>query len=163
MHWLSFSQNVVRQLNLSDKNTDQMTASELYTILSNSSYAQKYGIDDWYTPGTLVFAYAEAHQHVETYAGGHVVSDDNDLMVKAYAELVARAKLVNANFSVDLSGIAETAPVKKLGVPDTGEQNQEDKSASVVVLAVAGIAGLAGVLGALVMAKRYAYSPLKRK
>ncbi len=87
-----------------------------------------------------------------------------------YGELVEATKAIDPNFTVDLTGVellepeSPVQPEKPLSsLPNTGVDNGEDNSAKIVEVAVAGLAVLALVVGGVVTAKRFIFSPLKRK
>lgn len=126
--------------------TDAMTAEQLVAVAKALPEYTKFGNkDDGPNAKNLYAAYANARQSMNCYEAEECANGGfADSMAKqSYAELFAVAKLVDDNFHVDLASakIVSESPVKKVGVPDTGDQNQEDKSATVITLAIAGIAG----------------------
>lgn len=82
-------------------------------------------------------------------------------VVNSYVYLVTAATAVDANFKVDLSSLlsASTAP----SAPDTGTNQDGETSATIVTVAIAGIASIAAASGAILVAKGYLFSPLKRR
>lgn len=84
--------------------------------------------------------------------------------VAAYADLVAAAKVFDPMFAVDLSGLAvkEEAPALPK-TPNTGETGRGEGSAEIVKVAIAGVVVAVAGTGAVLTAKRYLFSPLKRR
>lgn len=89
----------------------------------------------------------------------------------AYGRLVLAAKQILPSFAVDLSGVpqlpqqvpAELPKASAPAVPDTGLLGGEDGSADIVTVALLGIAVVVGGVGLILTAKRYLFSPLKRR
>lgn len=84
----------------------------------------------------------------------------------AYADLVAAAKVFDPTFAVDLSSLTTVeepaAPVVPK-TPNTGETGLGESSAEIVKVAIAGVAVAVAGTGAVLTAKRYFFSPLKRR
>lgn len=88
---------------------------------------------------------------------------DSGEATKAYAALISAATLLDADFTVNLSGLTplpRTAAAP--AAPNTGSLGAELPSVAIQV-ALGVIAGLAGISGAIYTAKRYLFSPLKRR
>ncbi len=156
---------------LDSKNGDQLI--ETYQNLP----AVKAGT---YTDFVEAYSRAYSFDNYVKYLGGEeaaraeFVNLDEDA-TKLYGNLVAEAVKIKPDFTVDLSGVkrlnqedasqisAELPQSSAPGAPDTGGLGSENGSANIVTVAFLGIAVTASVGGIIYVAKRYLFSPLKRR
>ncbi len=84
---------------------------------------------------------------------------------ESYARLVATATTLDPNFTVDLSNVTKISgtPQNIPIAPDTGDNDREELSATMVAAAVIGVASIATVAGGIFTAKRFLFSPLKKR
>ncbi len=156
-------------------NVSVMTAEQLVQAAKSLPEYKQFGSkEDEYTAKNLYSAYSSVRGDINCFSSevcnGNLSQEGLDTVKQSCAELIAQAKLIDSNFTVDLSSAKIEASAltpaedkKKARVPDTGNKNQEDKSASVIKMALTAIAGIAMLLGIATVAKRYVFSPLKRK
>lgn len=105
------------------------------------------------------------------FAGGLVLACEanpancnSDEATNAYATLVSEATKLNKDFTVNLSGLTPLPEASAAAptAPNTGSLSEE-LSSTLVQVALGLVAGIAGVSGAVYTAKRYLFSPLKRR
>ncbi len=159
-----------------------MTTSELIGMALDTTEAKTFGwnMGNKFDENNLYSSYS-AYMQLDI-----ILSENNTCDVQVmtdtdreqYANLVAQARLINKNFSVDLTKVQQscltdtqpdpqptptTSADKKPGVPDTGNEQQSDSSAQILTVALGSIGLLATVVALVVLAKRYMLSPLKRR
>lgn len=131
-------------------NIDAKTSTELLAIYESLPIVKNQTYDE------LIHNYSYAYMLSYFISNGETIMDEE--LVETYGKLVAAAKAINPDFTVDLSALMTSAPA----APDTGATDAEQLSATIVKVAVFGIAALAAGVGIVVVAKRYLFSPLKR-
>jgi len=90
------------------------------------------------------------------------VSEYNtDSLTNAYGRLVAVAQSAQPGFAVDLNKATRLSTLPTL--PNTGSLQDGENSASLVALALGGIVSLVTIAGLGLTAKRFLFSPLKRR
>lgn len=152
---------------LKDKTADELVALTA-ALPKYPAYRQlwnEYNGASVYSNERVIAAYSDTEEDRESFARGQTV---------AYGRLVLAARQILPIFAVDLSGVEQlpreevpaelpkaSAPVES--VPDTGVLGNEGESANIVTVALLGVAAVATGAGAIHTAKRYLFSPLKRR
>lgn len=134
-------------------NLDTKTGAELLALYENLPAVKAGTYDELFASYNHAFVLKAAFEQ-EPDAIGLA-----DQLADTYGALVANAKVINSNFVVDLSALASTAPT----APDTGTSKDEELSVTIAKVALTSIGILAAGTGAAVVAKRYIFSPLKRR
>lgn len=132
---------------------------EIYNKLDRTMYPEE-------ELGTFKIAYQNAYVMLRLTENG-VYEFPEDDFVWAYGDLVAATKRLDPEFEVDLTGVALLEPEQEGSdvptAPNTGKEGWEEVSVVVVKVAVFGLAVIVAGIGGVVIAKRFMFSPLKRK
>lgn len=129
-----------------------MSSKQLVAALLDLPEATLYGIDSFQQVDDGLYSrYANAYSWIYVMSLEDASTD--------YANLVVAATKVNPEFSVNLADV----PVITPSAPNTGSAGSEVTSGILAKVALTTVAVITFVAGALVTAKRYAFSPLKRK
>lgn len=131
-------------------NMDTKSSTELLAIYESLPIVKNRTYDE------LIDNYSYAYMLSHFISIGETIGDEE--LIETYGKLVVAAKAINPDFTVDLSSLATTPTA-----PDTGATDAEQFSATIVKVAVFGIATLTAGMGIAVVAKRYLFSPLKRR
>lgn len=149
---------------LKDKTADELVAltEALPKFPAYYQLWSEYNTASVYSSDSFVASFSESEEDRETLARMQTVE---------YGRLVLAAKQILPSFAVDLSGVpqlpqqvpAELPKASAPAVPDTGLLGGEDGSANIVTVALLGVAAVVGGAGLVLTAKRYLFSPLKRR
>lgn len=140
---------------------DTKTDAELLAIYENLPAVKNRTYDD------MIEDIEIAYSIVRAYEDGSVDKDIlAKLAVETYKDFITSIKTINPDFKVDLSNVPKLPTNQSSATPtapNSGDTKDSELSATITAIAVTSVVAASSILGIAVVAKRYLFSPLKRR